>query len=202
MFSVSSSTGPVSLCQWSLLSFLWQACHSHPCSSPLYQKVKVLVTQSCPTLCDPITAAHQAALSMGFSRQGYWSGVPFLSPGDLSDPGIEPRSLALQGESLPTELPGSPRKSGSESHSVVSDSLWRHGLHSPWNSPGQSTGVGSHSFLQGNFPIQGLNPGFPQKPRSYSRLHILISLSPEEERPSPVIAPKEPWGSSLPRKLQ
>ena len=49
----------------------------------------------------------------------------------------------------------------SESHSVVSDSLQPHGLYSPWNSPGQNTGVGSLSLLQGNFPTQGLNPGLP-----------------------------------------
>ena len=46
----------------------------------------------------PWTAAHQAPLSMGFSRQEYWSGLPFPSPGDLPDPGIEPRSLALQAD--------------------------------------------------------------------------------------------------------
>ena len=46
-----------------------------------------------------------------------------------------------------------------ESHSVVSDSLWPHGLNSPWNSPGQNTGVGSLSLLQGIFPTQGLNSG-------------------------------------------
>ena len=45
---------------------------------------------------------------MGFSRQGYWSGLPFPSPGDLPDPGIEPRSPALQADSLPTELQGKP----------------------------------------------------------------------------------------------
>ena len=49
----------------------------------------------------------------------------------------------------------------SESHSVVSDSLWPHGLYSPWNSPDQNTGVGSCSLLQGIFPTQGLNPGLP-----------------------------------------
>ena len=49
----------------------------------------------------------------------------------------------------------------SESCSVVSDSLWPHGLYSPWNSPGQSTGVGSLSLLQGIYPTQGLNPGLP-----------------------------------------
>ena len=49
----------------------------------------------------------------------------------------------------------------SESVSVMSDSLWPHGLHSPWNSPGQNTGVGSLSLLQGIFPTQGSNPGFP-----------------------------------------
>ena len=47
----------------------------------------------------------------------------------------------------------------SESCSVVSDSLWPHGLYSPWNSPGQNTGVGSLSLLQGIFPTQGSNPG-------------------------------------------
>ena len=49
----------------------------------------------------------------------------------------------------------------SESHSVVSDSLQLHGLYSPWNSPGQNTGVGSLSLFQGIFPIQGSNPGLP-----------------------------------------
>ena len=49
----------------------------------------------------------------------------------------------------------------SESRSVVSDSLRPHGLYSPWNSPGQDTGVGCSSLLQGIFPTQGLNPGLP-----------------------------------------
>ena len=49
----------------------------------------------------------------------------------------------------------------SESHSVVSDSLWPHRLYSPCNSPGQNTGMGSCSLLQGIFPTQGLNPGLP-----------------------------------------
>ena len=47
---------------------------------------------------------------MGFSRQEYWSGLPFLSPGDLPDPGIEPRSPALQADALPSEPQGSPAK--------------------------------------------------------------------------------------------
>ena len=49
----------------------------------------------------------------------------------------------------------------SESHSVVSNSLWPHGLYSPWNSPGQNTGVDSLFLLQGILPTQGLNPGLP-----------------------------------------
>ena len=49
----------------------------------------------------------------------------------------------------------------SESRSVVSDSLWPRGLYSPWSSPGQNTGVGSLSLLQGIFPTQGSNPGLP-----------------------------------------
>ena len=46
-------------------------------------------------LCDPWTVAYQAPLSMGFSRQEYWSGLPLPSPGDLPDPGIKPRSPSL-----------------------------------------------------------------------------------------------------------
>ena len=49
------------------------------------------------------TVAHQAPLSMGFSRQEYWNGLPFFSPGDLPNPGIEPRSPALQVDSLPSD---------------------------------------------------------------------------------------------------
>ena len=47
---------------------------------------------------------------MGFSRQEYWSGLPFPSPGDLPNPGIKPRSPALQAHSLPSESPGKPKK--------------------------------------------------------------------------------------------
>ena len=65
-----------------------------------------LVTKSCPTLAIPWTVACQAPLSMGFSRQEYWSGLPFPSPGDLPNPGIEPRSPALQADDLTTELGG------------------------------------------------------------------------------------------------
>ena len=56
-------------------------------------------------LATPWTVAYQAPLSMGFSRQEYWSGLPFPSPGDLPDPGIEPRFPALQGDSLLSEPP-------------------------------------------------------------------------------------------------
>ena len=54
----------------------------------------------------PWTIAHQAPLSMGLSRQESWSGLPFPSPGDLPDPGIEPWSPALLADSLPPEPPG------------------------------------------------------------------------------------------------
>ena len=71
--------------------------------------VHVLVAQLCPTLCDPWTVAHQAPLSMEFSRQEYWSGLPFPSPGDLPEPGIEPESPALEADALPSELLGKPQ---------------------------------------------------------------------------------------------
>ena len=61
-----------------------------------------LVAKSCLTLVIPWTC--QAPLSMGFSRQEYWSGLPSLSTKDLPDPGIEPGSPALQADDLPTKL--------------------------------------------------------------------------------------------------
>ena len=54
----------------------------------------------------PRTVAHQAPLSVGFSRQEYWSGLPFPSLGDLPNPGIEPGSPAFQGDSFPPEPQG------------------------------------------------------------------------------------------------
>jgi len=54
----------------------------------------------------PWTVAHQAPPSIGFSKQEYWSGLPFPSPGDLSDPGIEPVSPEFQTDALTSEPPG------------------------------------------------------------------------------------------------
>ena len=68
--------------------------------------MKVKVAQSCPALCDTMVVAYQALLSMEFSRQAYWSGLPFSSPGDLPDPGIEPRFPVLWTDFLPSEPPG------------------------------------------------------------------------------------------------
>ena len=68
---------------------------------------------------------------MGLSQQEYWSGLPFTSPGDLPNPGIESMSPSLQADSLPAEPRGKAK----------------------------NTGVGSRSLLQGIFPTQGSNPG-------------------------------------------
>ena len=57
----------------------------------------------------PWTVAYQAPLSMGFSRQEYWSGLPFPSPGGLPEPGIEPGSPALEADDLTSEPPGKPQ---------------------------------------------------------------------------------------------
>ena len=70
------------------------------------------VAQSCLTLCNPMDCSPPAPLSMEFLRQEYWSGLSPSSPGDLLDPEIKPRSLALQADSLPSEQPGKPRALG------------------------------------------------------------------------------------------
>ena len=67
---------------------------------PLLSHVRLFVT--------PWTVAYQAPPSMGFSRQEYWNGLPFPSPEDLPNPGIEPGSPALQTDALPSESPGKP----------------------------------------------------------------------------------------------
>ena len=73
----------------------------------LSEEVKMFVAQSCLTLCDPMDySLCQAPPSMGFSRQEYWSGLLCPPPGDRPNPGIEPRSPALQADSLPSEPPG------------------------------------------------------------------------------------------------
>ena len=95
--------------------------------SKWWQEQKVKVAQSCPTLCNPLDYTQ----SMEFSRPEYWSRQPFPSPGDLPNPGIEPRSPILQAGSLPAEPQGKPK----------------------------NTGVASLSLLQGIFLTQELNWG-------------------------------------------
>ena len=70
--------------------------------------VHAQLLQSCPTLCDPWTVAYQAPLSMGFSRQEYWSGLACPPPGDLPDPVIKPWSPILQTDSSLSKPPGKP----------------------------------------------------------------------------------------------
>ena len=78
-------------------------------STAVLNSVKLCVcAQLCPTLVIPWTADFQALLSLGFSRQEYWSGLPFPPLGNLPNPGTGPESSALQADSLPTEPPGKP----------------------------------------------------------------------------------------------
>ena len=97
----------------------------------------------------PWTVAYQAPPSIKFSRQKYWSGLPFPSPLDLQYPEIEPRCPVLQADALLAEPPGMPNKASS----LVEDHYDR-----PLNSPGENCGVGSLSFLPGIIPTQGSNP--------------------------------------------
>ena len=94
-------------------------------------KVKVKSLSCVRRFATPWTAARQAPPSMGFSRQGYWSGLPFPSPGHLPTPGIEPGSPTLRAGSLPSEPPGKSK----------------------------NTGVGGLSLLQGNLPDSGIELG-------------------------------------------
>ena len=102
------------------------------------------------------TVVHQTPLSIGFSRQKYRRGLIFSIPGYLLDLGIKtPIScISCIGRFFTTAPLG---KSEKLKVTQSCPTLWPYGLHSPWNSPGQYTGVGSLSLLQGIFPTQGLN---------------------------------------------
>ena len=93
-----------SLCKYITILTLYYSCNSRVsdscCLVRLLSCVRLFAT--------PWTIAYQAPPSMGFSRQEYWSGLPFPSPGDLPNPGIEPRSPALRAGALPSEPQGSP----------------------------------------------------------------------------------------------
>ena len=71
------------------------------CMLSCFSRIQLVVT--------PWTLARQPPLSMGFSRQEYWSGLPFSFPGDFPNPGFEPGSPTLQADSLPSEPPGKPQ---------------------------------------------------------------------------------------------
>ena len=73
-----------------------------------FELVKVLVAQLCLSLCDLIDYNPPKSSVYGISRQEYWSGFPFPSPGNLPDPGIDLRSPTLRADFLPSELPGKP----------------------------------------------------------------------------------------------
>ena len=82
--------------------------------------VKVKVTQSCLTVCNPMDyIAHQTPLSMGFSRQEYWSRLPFPSPGNTLDPKVKPRSPTLQADFLLSEPQGKPQENSKTSLNVI-----------------------------------------------------------------------------------
>ena len=131
----------------------------------------------------PQAVARQVPLSMGFSRLEYWSGLQFPSPGDLPDPGIgpeSPASPALAGRFFTTGPPGKPVYvcvcvcvcvKLKVKAAQLSLTFCNYVDYSPWNPPGQNTGVGSLSLLQGIFPTQGSYSGLPH----YRR--ILYQLS-------------------------
>ena len=88
------SSSPTPLCFLFFFGQFWQG---------KWKWIRSVVSDSFVT---PWTVAHQAPPSMEFSRQEYWSGLPFPSPGYLPDQGLEPWSPALQADALPSEPPG------------------------------------------------------------------------------------------------
>ena len=101
------STGQITYWLWKRLDG-WRILCSCQVASWVGIFPEVTVLNRVQLFATPWTVACQAPLSMGFSRQEHWSGLPFPSPGDLPDPGIIPGSPTLQANSLPAEPPGKP----------------------------------------------------------------------------------------------
>ena len=85
----------------------------------LRSEVNVLAAQSCPTLGDPMDYTPPSSSVHGILQAKNWSGLPFPSPGDPPDPGIEPRFPALQADSLPSEPPGKLHKDLYQSKAAI-----------------------------------------------------------------------------------
>ena len=137
----------------------------------------------------PWTAAHQVPLSMRLSRQGYWSGSPFPSPGDLPNPGIEPRSPALQADSLLTE----PREEPKQIHRGDQK------VHRGWDDTHRkSTGISA-----GRGVGAGSSPAPPPSPmRKAGRCFVELQEQPLPRTPS-LLKEGEPRqrAQNLPRRL-
>ena len=90
-------------------SWFWNTTKSIlPCNSSFVRRKEKVKVNHVWLFVTPWTVVRQTPLSMEFSRQEYWSGLPCPSPGDLPQPGMEPGSPALQADSLPSEPPGKP----------------------------------------------------------------------------------------------
>ena len=115
--------------------------------------MRARLLQSCPSLCDPVDCSQPSSSVHGdCPGKNTGLGCHFLLQGIFLTQGLNQRVSHISCIGRPPE---------SESCSVTSDSLRPLGLHSPQNSPGQNTAVGSLSLLQGVFPTQGLHPGLP-----------------------------------------
>ena len=137
----------------------------------------------------PWTAAHQAPLSIGFSRPEYWSGLPCSPPGDLPNPGIEPRSPTLQADSLPSEPPGKPKNTVVDSLSLLQ------GIFQPRNQTGLSCIAGGFFTGWATREAWSYNYHHPKKiPKSWAiASHITVFKSSSGNKHFSLIQIDEPF---------
>ena len=113
------------LCARNSSGFQWHINEKSPCPLEYYSEESESASHSVVQLCNGMDCivAGQAPLSMEFSRQEYWSGLPCPPMGDLPNSGIEPRYPTLQEDSLPTELPGAANKHSKPVNSKVCEKV-------------------------------------------------------------------------------
>ena len=153
---------------------------SPPLSSQNWTELKHLF-RCIQLFATPKTVALQAPLSMGFSRQEYWSGVPFPSPGDLPNPGIKPRSPTLQADSLLSEPRGKP------SHHIIHIHTWERSLQESRSLKGHGCpGVPQTTLWMRKFDLAWKNLFGGIREIRHFRLHLalLFNIDLKKNKPS------------------
>ena len=133
-------------------------------------KVKVLVAQVCPTLCDPVGCSPAGSFIHGLPRQEYWSGLPFPAPEDLPDPGVKPGPPPFQADSLPCEPPAKSSPQVGPTQMTLNWRTNRQSVAFPYTEEGRGTDHATTGVNPSNTVLSKINQ--PRKAVHCTSLHL------------------------------